>query len=131
MAGFGVASVSDLGLRRCPRVHGMAGAGASLVAMTDFSQRRCGFMAMILSDVRQCFRFGDNLTGDCGTVLAVVKILRLFEGDAVFNCGRQIVQENGTIAGLRGNHCLNCDNGVARPPCFGRSYRRMTDIKRP
>jgi hypothetical protein len=48
MAGFCATVLSALGLRRWPRAHGMAGVWASELAMMDLSQRRCGFMAMVL-----------------------------------------------------------------------------------
>jgi hypothetical protein len=135
MAGFCTRPVSDFGLRRCPRVQGMAGAGAALAAMMDFSQRRCNVMAIVLSLVLRCFRFGDNLTNHCGTVLAGVKILRLFEGAWVFNCGGGT--KSGSFRKLEQYHlCGNIlahtvTNGRQGLPSFRRSYRRMTDINRP
>jgi hypothetical protein len=65
VAALGAAGCNDMGLRRWPRVHGMAGAGAALAAMTDFNQRGWAFMAMIL-----LFR--------CGFVSAFGTICRAF-----------------------------------------------------
>jgi cytochrome c553 len=47
-ADFGVANFTANGLRRCPRCHGNAGISAALAAITDFSQRRSFFIALIL-----------------------------------------------------------------------------------
>jgi hypothetical protein len=126
----------DSGLRRWPRVHGIAGAGPALAAMAAFNQRRSVFMAIILLVfLRFCFRVGDNMKGICGTVLAEPQNVWCLGVFSAVECGRRVVgqllgnqQQSGLWRRITAKYVTNAGQ---MPPFSCRSYSRITDIRRP